>query len=59
MISHFNDSSYPDNVHLINTENVFCDKNYCYAVKDGVPLYFDDDHPSILGASKLVETIKY
>ncbi|WP_371187903.1 acyltransferase family protein [Thalassotalea maritima] len=58
MIRHFNNSKYPDNVHLINPEKIFCDQTDCYAVKDGVPLYFDDDHPSILGAFKLVEMIE-
>ena len=58
VIAHFNNSNYPENVHLLKTEDVFCDQETCYAVRDGVPLYFDDDHPSILGAAKLVELIK-
>ncbi|MGC9532847.1 acyltransferase family protein [Vibrio atlanticus] len=58
MISHFNKSKYPANVHLINPEDAFCDENNCYAVKDGTPFYFDDDHPSVLGARKLVEMIE-
>lgn len=58
MISHFNKSKYPDNVHFIKPENAFCDNNNCYAVKDGTPLYFDDDHPSVLGARKLVGMIE-
>lgn len=28
----------------------FCDKVTCYAMRAGVPLYFDDDHPSLAGA---------
>lgn len=55
---HFNQSKYPKNVHFLNSKNVFCDDNYCYAVRDGIPLYFDDNHPSVLGANKLVELIK-
>lgn len=58
IINHFDNSNYPSNVHLIKSQNVFCDQKSCYAVKDGIPLYFDDDHPSILGAAKLVELIK-
>ena len=58
MINHFNDAKYPSNVHLLNPEKVFCDANNCFAVKDGIPLYFDDDHPSVSGAARLVDLIK-
>lgn len=57
IISHFNSTNYPDNVHLIKSQDVFCDDYWCYAVRDGVPLYFDDDHPSISGAMALVKLI--
>ncbi|USD41376.1 acyltransferase [Vibrio sp. SCSIO 43135] len=57
IINHFNNAKFPENVHFIKPEDAFCDKENCYAVKDGVPLYFDDNHPSVLGASKLVELI--
>lgn len=53
-INHFDSTEYPDNVHFINPKDVFCDKDNCYAVKDGVALYFDDDHPSLAGAEKLI-----
>lgn len=33
-----------------------CDSDYCYGDKDGIPLYFDDDHLSIYG-SKLISPI--
>jgi peptidoglycan/LPS O-acetylase OafA/YrhL len=58
IINHFDHSNYPKNVHLLKTKDVFCDQQDCYAVKDGVPLYFDDNHPSLLGAARLVELIK-
>ncbi|MBO1254375.1 acyltransferase [Alteromonas sp. 5E99-2] len=58
IINHFDNANYPKNVHLLKPQDVFCDIRSCYAVKDGIPLYFDDDHPSILGAQKLVELIK-
>ncbi|MBB1311789.1 acyltransferase [Pseudoalteromonas sp. SR41-8] len=58
IVDHFDRSSYPSNVHLLRTSDVFCDDVSCYAVKNGVPLYFDDDHPSVLGAKQLVELIK-
>ncbi|MBG9997473.1 acyltransferase [Pseudoalteromonas sp. NSLLW24] len=58
IISHFDNSNYPSNVHFIKPQDAFCDEKYCYAVRDSIPLYFDDDHPSILGAAKLVGLIK-
>jgi hypothetical protein len=57
-IHHFNNAKYPKNVHLLRSQDVFCDEKKCFAVRDGKPLYFDDNHPSILGASRLVELIK-
>ena len=59
MINHFDNANYPDNVHLLKPQDKFCDDDICYAVKDGIPLYFDSDHPSISGAEKLVDLIKY
>jgi peptidoglycan/LPS O-acetylase OafA/YrhL len=57
IINHFDTANYPENVHLLKPQDVFCDDQSCFAVKNGVPLYFDDDHPSILGAARLVELI--
>ncbi len=57
IINHFDNSNYPENVYLLKPQDVFCDENNCYAVKDGIPLYFDSHHPSIVGAAKLVELI--
>jgi hypothetical protein len=56
-IHHFDNAKYPKNVYLLRSQDVFCDENKCFAVRDGVPLYFDDNHPSILGAAKLVNLI--
>ena len=58
IIQHFENSNYPSNVHLLNSQNAFCDTVNCYAVVDGNPLYFDDNHPSIMGATRLVELIE-
>ena len=58
MIDHFDNANYPNNVHLLKPQDIFCDTLNCYAVKDGEPLYFDDDHPSIIGATELIESIK-
>ncbi|WP_218397029.1 acyltransferase family protein [Alteromonas lipotrueae] len=57
VVNHFDNSNYPKNVHLVKSQDVFCDNEFCYAVKGGVPLYFDDDHPSVLGAKMLVEAM--
>lgn len=58
MIRHFDNSNYPSNVYLLKVQDVFCDADTCYSVKDGVPLYFDDNHPSVAGAEELVKLIK-
>ncbi|MFQ3190501.1 MAG: peptidoglycan/LPS O-acetylase OafA/YrhL [Paraglaciecola sp.] len=58
IINHFQSATYPINVHLIKPKEVFCDNKNCFAVRDGLPLYFDDHHPSVAGAKKLVELIK-
>lgn len=57
IIKHFNNAKYPKNVHLLNPKDIFCDNKNCFAVKNGIPLYFDNDHPSLIGATKLVEMI--
>jgi len=59
IIEHFNNKKYPSNVHLLKTQDIFCNNKNCYAVKDGIALYFDDDHPSIAGATQLINLIKY
>jgi len=56
-INHFNNAKYPKNVHILRPQDVFCDEKKCFAVRDGKPLYFDDNHPSILGAAELVNLI--
>jgi hypothetical protein len=57
VINHFDNSNYPENVRLLKPEDVFCDQLNCFAVKNGVPLYFDSHHPSMLAARELVELI--
>lgn len=55
IISHFKNANYPKNVILLDPSQVFCDKKHCFAVEDMQTLYFDDNHPSLAGAEKLVE----
>ncbi|PRO68742.1 acyltransferase family protein [Alteromonas gracilis] len=57
IISHFDNAEYPDNVVFVKPHKHFCDKELCYAVKDGRAVYFDDDHLSVYGASGLVNEI--
>lgn len=40
-------------IKVLDTTDYFCDSNYCYPNKDGVPLYYDDDHLSVFGAEQL------
>ena len=42
---------------LIYPDDIFCDKNRCYAHKENVPLFFDDDHLSELGAKLISQKI--
>ncbi len=44
-------------VSYIPTLDIFCDKNWCYGVKDNKALYFDDDHLSLYGASLVADRI--
>lgn len=38
------------NINILDPEDLFCDANYCYAIKDGKMLYADDDHLSVDGS---------
>lgn len=40
----------PPAVRVLRPEQMFCDAQRCYAVKDAKALYFDDDHMSSYGA---------
>lgn len=37
--------------------DVYCDATRCFGQRDGVPLYYDDDHLSTAGARPLVEKV--
>ncbi|MFV5369498.1 acyltransferase family protein [Acinetobacter junii] len=41
-------------VKILETKDFFCDNYYCYPDKNGIPLYFDDDHLSVYGADQLI-----
>ena len=39
----------------MDPEELFCDKEYCYAVRQGKVMYADDDHLSMDGSKVLAE----
>jgi peptidoglycan/LPS O-acetylase OafA/YrhL len=44
-------------VHVVDLANYFCDFSMCFAVRNGVALYFDDDHMSVSGARLVAKYI--
>ena len=57
LFNFFAETTFADNVTLIDPTGVFCDEKTCYAVRNEVPLYFDDDHPSIAAAKLMLAPI--
>ena len=45
-------------VKLLETLPYFCKNGYCYGDKDGIPLYYDDNHLSLYGADLLIPEFK-
>ena len=48
----------PTDIVIIDPSVDFCDANQCYAVKNNISLYFDDDHMSVKGADIISARIK-
>jgi len=46
----FNLAKKYKNVTILDPKGLYCDSNYCYAVKNGKMLYADDDHHSVDGS---------
>ncbi|GFE66223.1 acyltransferase family protein [Litoreibacter roseus] len=42
-------------VTLIDAAEALCDAQYCEATQNGLPLYFDTNHPNVLGAERLIK----
>jgi peptidoglycan/LPS O-acetylase OafA/YrhL len=40
----------PSEIFVVDPEELLCEKNGCFVIKDGRALYFDEDHLSIEGA---------
>ncbi|QPH53566.1 acyltransferase family protein [Pontivivens ytuae] len=47
----------PDNFTLIDPTEIFCSSDRCFAGRNGVSYYFDDDHLSIHGARQVARAI--
>lgn len=57
LFNFFAETPFANNVTLIDPTEIFCDEKTCYALRNEVPLYFDDDHPSIAAAKLMLEPI--
>lgn len=57
ILEYFETREFPPNVSFLDVSRVFCDQYLCRAVEGGNALYFDDDHPSLYGAKKVVDMI--
>lgn len=50
-------SDIPSAVKIVDPAKQFCSETSCFAVLDGKPLYFDDDHMSVYGAGFVAKKI--
>ena len=51
---------HTDGVRVIETSDLFCDKNVCFGERNGNLIYYDDDHPSDSASQMIAErVIKY
>jgi len=57
ILNYFSNTKYSNNVIFIDPAIYNCDKDYCWAVKQGIPLYFDDNHLSVAGALPIAKEI--
>ena len=48
---------YFKNITFLKTEDIFCDYNYCYSIKDGYFLLQDSEHQSALSADLISNLI--
>ena len=54
---HLEQYRHRNGIHLISTQDIFCQQQQCFAVKNGQPLYFDDDHPSLIATDIIAKRI--
>lgn len=53
----FESASNASNVEFFRTDSLLCPQGRCYAQRNGVALYHDDDHLNFEGASRVVDAI--
>ncbi|WP_407926173.1 SGNH hydrolase domain-containing protein [Aquariibacter albus] len=44
-------------VGVINPADSFCESDYCYVIRSGVALYYDDNHMSLSGSHLIAENL--
>jgi peptidoglycan/LPS O-acetylase OafA/YrhL len=54
ILNKLNTLPYGEKLFAIKPYDILCDSEYCPAVRNGRALYFDDDHLSVAGASRLL-----
>lgn len=57
-LEYLNQAKKKCNINILDTTPFFCDNQKCYSDKNGVPLYFDDDHLNIFGSDQLIPLFK-
>ncbi len=55
IINKLNSLHYDNNLHAIKPFDILCTSQYCPAISKGEALYFDDNHLSVVGATKLIK----
>lgn len=48
----------PESIDVVDPSELFCNETHCFAARDGLAYYFDDDHLSINGAALVVKKLK-
>ncbi|WP_308910237.1 acyltransferase family protein [Pseudokordiimonas caeni] len=57
VLKKFRETVWPSNVVLFDPTSSFCDRQTCWAIRNGVPMYFDSNHPSLDAARTLAEKL--
>ncbi|CAH7124529.1 Acyltransferase [Vibrio chagasii] len=46
-----------ENVDIVDVESTFCGEYDCFSIFNGVPLYFDDNHPSLKATDSIAKMV--
>lgn len=52
-----NTHTVPESIDRVHVDKLLCDNDVCYAGKEGVSFYFDEDHLSVEGAKRVADLI--